>query len=177
MTPDDIEANSDLPIFFKGEVQFAGYSDSHTQGPKTSYRMVSSEDLDRFRALTVAKGNQSGQRMMMVLVLLSDEEKPEPAPAARKDHPTDGDTPKPRFKPGPYCMEAIDYCKSEDFRRWAAGECGFGSMTESMAAQFIYEVTGVGSRKELDTDEEARETFIREVRVPFARWRGSHASR
>jgi hypothetical protein len=158
------------PTLFQGEVQFAGYSDSHTQGPKVAFRLQDSGDLDAFRALTVAKGNQSGQRMALVLVLVGDDEQPEAPPAPTTRHPVLAENGK--IKPGPLCMEAIQLCQHPAFRDWVQQQPGFDSapVDEAAAKEFILYECGIHSRKELDTDRQAALRFIDRVRVPFMGW-------
>lgn len=159
--------DAERKTLFSGEVQFAGYSDSHTQGPKITFRLPDSDDLEAFRALTVAKGNQSGQRVMMALVLIGDDEQPLPPPEPTKHHVAPAR--RAGRTVGPYCMEAIELCRNERFRAWASSECGITIDSEDRAKQFICDACGIASRTELDVDEEAKEAFIREIRVPFMR--------
>lgn len=93
---------------------------------------------------------------MAVLVEIGDDEQPV-SPAPRKD------------TRGPLCREACDYCKSRDFRQWIAADDS-DSVTETGAREFILNVCGVLSRKELDEQLTAGGRFVREIRVPFLRW-------
>ena len=61
---------------FSGEIQLAGWSESHTGGCKVTFWLQSTEDLDAFRALTVRKGNTAGHRFMAALVEIGDDEQP-----------------------------------------------------------------------------------------------------
>lgn len=156
------------PTLFQGEVQFAGYSDSHTQGPKVTFRLQDSGDLDAFRALTVAKGNQSGQRMALVLVLVGEDEQPEVPPAPTTRHPVLAENGK--VKPGPLCLEAIQLCQNARFREWAAEGAEEEQFSEAQAKEYILNVCCIESRKELDTDRQAALAFINRIRVPFMGW-------
>jgi hypothetical protein len=151
-----------IPTLFAGEVQFCGYSDSHTQGPIVKFRLTDSDELAAFRAMTVAKGNQAGQRLMLAVALIGDGEEPEAPPEPTTRHPVaaeDG-----RMKPGPLCMEAILLCQNPRFREWCAVD------TEPQAREYLLEVCGIDSRKELDTDRMAADRFVSRIRLPFMAW-------
>ena len=154
---------------YAGEVQFAGFSDSHTSGPIIKIRLPSSDDLDKFRALTVAKGGQSGHRFMLACVEIGDDEKPVPPP-----EPTKLADPQPKHKVGPYCMEAIELCRNEWFKRWVGIEYGGVPMTEQHTKQIIYDLCAITSRKELDTNPEAQLAFVNLIRLPFMQWMREH---
>lgn len=68
---------------FSGEIQLAGWSESHTGGCKVTFWLSSPDELAAFRTLTVRKGNTAGQRFMAALVEVGDDELPvQPAPVA-----------------------------------------------------------------------------------------------
>ncbi len=148
---------SDVPIFFEGEVQMAGWRDSHTNGPMVTFRLADSEALEVFRDATIAKGNQAGDRYQMVLVKLGDDEQPEP--------------PSAKTKLGPYCITAIGLCKREDFRRWVGERQEWAEpATVEGARQYILDMCGVDSRKRLDDDATAALMFRDRIERPFLRW-------
>lgn len=76
-----------------------------------------------------------------------------------------------REKPGPLCLEAIDYCKSPVFQRWcgAYGASDVSARREDAAADWIRAVCRVKSRKDIDADFAAAERFKRDVRGAFNR--------
>lgn len=55
-------------MVLEGEVQFAGWRDSHTGGPLITLRLADSAALEPFRGMTAAKGNQAGQILTAVIV-------------------------------------------------------------------------------------------------------------
>lgn len=57
---------------FNGEVQLAGWIESHTAGAKVTFWLSDPSDLDAFRTTTTRKGNISGQRLAMALVEIDD---------------------------------------------------------------------------------------------------------
>lgn len=156
---------------YAGEAQLAGWSDTHTGGPKLTLWLPSSDDLDKFRALTMRKGNTAGHRVMLAIVEIGEQEEPVPPPAPVKSA-------EPRKRTGPMCLEAVSYCESAAFQHWVAEQMDEGQLKgaylnysgEALAKVFILDECGVISRKELDTHEEAKLAFINLIRMPFMRW-------
>ncbi|CAB3972268.1 MULTISPECIES: hypothetical protein [Burkholderia] len=74
---------SDITPTFHGEMQLAGWSETHTGGCKVTFWLHDPADLEAFRTLTVRKGNQAGHRFMVAMVEIGDDEQPiqQPAPA------------------------------------------------------------------------------------------------
>lgn len=67
---------SDVVATFQGEVQLAGWKETHSSGVTVTFWLPDTADLDAFRALTVRKGNQAGHRFACVLVEIGDDEQP-----------------------------------------------------------------------------------------------------
>lgn len=157
---------------YAGEAQFAGWSDSHTGGPIIKLRLPSSDDLDKFRALTVGKGQQAGHLFSVAIVEHDGAGTILPAPEGTKLSDDAAQRQTGRVKTGPYCIEAIDLCRTPLFQRWVAFREGGGTeVSEAIAKEFILAECGIDSRKALDTDEEAKLAFVGLVRVPFMHWR------
>jgi len=57
----------------QAEVMLLAWSESHTGGCKVTFQLPTPEDLEPFKALTVAKGKTAGQLFMMVLAPVQDE--------------------------------------------------------------------------------------------------------
>lgn len=168
--------NPDETIY-AGESQFAGWSDSHTGGPKITFWLPSAEHLDKFRALTARKGGTAGHRVMLAVVEIGEQEEPVPPPAPTKfsDGLVEGSRkhgilsePKPKI--GPYCIEAIDLCRMPLFWQWASLEAGFDVNSEEQAKAFIVSVLGISSRKEIDGNAEIEQAFTENIRVAFMHW-------
>jgi hypothetical protein len=67
---------SKIQATFQGELQLAGWSETHNGGCKVTFWLPDAAELDAFRALTVRKGNTAGHRFMAALVEIGDDEQP-----------------------------------------------------------------------------------------------------
>lgn len=165
---------------FAGEMQLAGWSESHTSGCKVTFWLSSPDDLEAFRALTVRKGNTAGHRFMAALVEIGDDERPI-QPANIKNYPQKDIPEKP--KGGELCRWAVLRCKEEDFFRFIRpvyrgyiGDVGpddFDSK-EDFCRHAVLVLSGCElSRSELDHDLKKAENFHKRVREPFIQWRAT----
>jgi len=165
---------------FHGEVQLAGWSESHNGGCKVTFWLAESSDLDAFRAMTVRKGNTAGQRLACALVEIGDDEKPVPGGVPlneSSDHIFTAEKPKG----GPLARLAGQWCQSPDFIAWLRGTT---EQDEWMAArgdaesvpypeivaELIRRRCGVTSRAELDHNDLAARKFHTLLRDPFMAW-------
>lgn len=153
-----------VPIAFKGEVMLAGWSESHTGGAKVTFFLQDSDALEPFRNMTVAKGKIAGQRLMMVLVQVGDDEQPVPVQ-------------KPGKGPGLTRLAAM-WCDQEQFQAWAKktfpnawataeATTMFGKPAE-IAAEVVRAICAVKSRAELDTNQAAQRIFHERIRLPYS---------
>jgi len=148
-------------IAFKGEVQLAGWGETHNGGAKVTFWLQSSEDLEAFRRMTVAKGKIAGQRLMLVAVEIGDDERP-----------------VVRHGKGPGLTRlAAMWCEQPPFRvwlksayppAWATAEAVtmFGS-EQDVAAEVVRSLCEVKSRAELDTNAAAQQLFHSRIRLPY----------
>jgi hypothetical protein len=146
---------------FHGEVQLAGWSESHTSGCKVTFWLSDPGELEAFRAMTVRKGNASGQRLAMALVEIGDDEKPVQESGAFTQPEQTG--------LGPICKLAVQWCKDPMFMEWfiAPGE----PKTEEACRVSMLHACGIESRRELDTNKHAADLFHKRIREPYAEWR------
>ncbi len=126
---------------FAGEIQLAGWSDTHTGGCKVTFWLQSQEDLDVFKALTTRKGNTAGHRFMAALVEIGDDEQPV--------QPVKDEVPKG----GPLSQAAAMLEHNPEFLAYAAS---FGHKT---ARDYVLKFCGIETRKLLDSDEAAAMFF------------------
>lgn len=144
---------SEIKHAFSGEVLLRRWSDSSTQGVQVTFALADTEELEPLKALI-------GKRMACVLVPINDDE----------TVPTQPVKPRPKDTRGPYCREACDLCKSDEFRAFVSGIVG-DQADEAMARDWLLAECGeIASRKEIDSDPIATELFIERVRRPFYKW-------
>lgn len=147
---------SEIVPTFHGELQLAGWSESHNGGCKVTFWLQSSEDLDAFRALTVRKGNTAGQRFMAALVEVGDDEQPIQPNAAMGNNTAKG---------GALARLAAQLGADPEFRRFIEAR------DEQHAAELIRKLCRVESRAELDNSAEAAAEFHRAIRGPWIKYR------
>ena len=148
---------------FAGEIQLAGWSESHTSGCKVTFWLSSPDELEAFRALTVRKGNTAGHRFMAALVEIGDDEKPvEPEPKP------------PRAQMGDACYRTVMWCQEPTFCAWINSTTHNGifwhATDKDSARRFVCEICDVDSRKELDTNNEANKAWHRLIRQPYSEY-------
>jgi hypothetical protein len=142
---------------FSGEIQLAGWSESHTGGCKVTFWLQSNEDLEAFRALTVRKGNTAGHRFMAALVEIGDDEQP----VVNKSLTTE----KP--KGGALAKLAGMWCNDPEFWAWLETDPDNACHSAQGAAACLYAICGIESRAELDHNKQAAEIFHTFVRGPY----------
>jgi len=59
---------------FSGECQIVAWADSNARGPTVTFRLQSSEELEAFRGVTLAKKGMAGDRFALVCVRIQDDE-------------------------------------------------------------------------------------------------------
>lgn len=154
---------------FTGEMQLAGWSETHNGGCKVTFWLPDATELDAFRALTVRKGNTAGHRFMAALVEVGDDEQPvQPEPAAPE-------TPKG----GMLAKLAGMLCDQPEFRAFLnRSPVSGGQVIQSAedAANLVRKVCGVASRAELDHNEKAAQIFHQAIRLPYVRWQAGDRS-
>lgn len=136
---------------FQDEMMFAGWKDSHSGGPVVFFRLSSSDALEPFKSMTVAKKGMAGQLLHGVIFEANDSGVPVSTEPAQN-------------KVGQLCLLAVQFCKSPEFWQWTGV-----AENEQDAKEFILNVCEIGGRKELDTNSEAAEKFHRLIRIPFSR--------
>lgn len=130
----------------------AGWQETHAGGAKVTFWLSSSEALEPFRLATVRKGKTAGQRYMMVLVEVDDDEKP-------LRHPSN---------------DAHLLLMGDDFLKYAKDMgAGRDHWDHARAKQWAKYVIGVKSLSELDSDPAALVRYEQLVRRPFAIWNGT----
>ena len=153
---------------FAGEMQLAGWSESHTGGCKVTFWLQSPDDLAAFRALTVRKGNTAGHRFMAALVEIGDDELPVNSDAGI---PASASGLVPNVHIGDACYRTVRWCNEPLFWRFLNTSPAFNGCDEvrnsDQAADLVRFLCTVTSRKELDTDNEANKAWHRLIREPY----------
>lgn len=147
---------------FQGEAQFLAWGDGPA-GPWVKLLLPESDDLAPFRGMTAAKKTMAGQRLAVVVVEIGDDEQPkEPEPSSQSS------------PLGPLALLAVRWCKEPWFIEWCeekfpnfARWSDKGRGVELACRRLILSVCHIESRKDLDTDRKAADTFHREIREPF----------
>ena len=154
---------------FTGEMQLAGWSETHNGGCKVTFWLPDATELDAFRALTVRKGNTAGHRFMAALVEVGDDEQPvQPEPAA-PEAPKGGMLAK---LAGMLCDQPEFWA----FLNWCDANGGQVIQNAEDAANLVRDVCGVASRAELDHNETAAQAFHQKIRLPYVRWQAGDRS-
>lgn len=139
---------------YSGEVQFRRYSDTSSQGQSVTFSLASREDLEAFIGM-------EGKRFAAVFVQIGDDEQPV-------------DPPEPKAESRPAIGElgrwAAIRCTEAPFQEWVGHQLKEGGIREPEAAQYIRQVCGVESRKEIDTNPEAFDKFHRLIRIPYSKF-------
>lgn len=136
---------------FQGEVQFRRYSDTSTQGVQVVLGLADRDSLESFIG-------KEGKRYMAVLVEIGDDEKPVPA--------------KDRARMGDLCYWSVMRCTEPTFWEFLNREFPMADEVTNaeQAADLLKFVCTVDSRKEFDTDAQAKARFDRLIRHPYQKW-------
>lgn len=151
---------------FNGEVQLAGWRESHSTGAMVTFWLSDPSDLDAFRRLTSRKGNIAGQRLAMALAEIPDDDDssipmvPAIPPSAIPD---DCDGPKG----GQLSRLAAIMGANPAFQHYVREAFGEDMKTEGECADFIRSVCKITSRAELDHNPKAASIFHERFRKPF----------
>jgi len=146
-----------IPTVYAGEAQLLSWSDTSVAGPKIVLALPDDTALECFKTLTM--GRKAGQRFMVAVTLIGDDEQPERPP-----------------KPNSLVRSAGMVCKSDDFQRFVVGRTEEDFKTaderEEQAAQYVREWCGVASRRQIDQDHEAARRFG-ELMALYREFKGS----
>lgn len=156
---------------FAGEIQLAGWSESHTGGCKVTFWLSSPDELAAFRTLTTRKGNTAGHRFMAALVEIGDDELPVQA-ANTSQEPVNKSAENEQIekpKIGPLAYWLVLRCNEPEFWRWLES-IGYIANCAAVAGESVKELLGLQSRKDLDGNLDSVELFHREIRGPYNRW-------
>jgi hypothetical protein len=168
---------------YLGEAQLLGWSESHNSGAKMTLALPDPSDLNAFRLMTVRKGKHAGQLLACLIVEMQDDED---CLSALQRALTSGVPSKmPAAEPvgGPLAQLAGKWCKSPDFQTWidsldrklCKDLAVPGPPSEEKAREIICDICVVESRKELDTNDAAKERFNTIIREPYRAYLSANA--
>lgn len=147
---------NDKHIVFKGEVQLKGWEIKHNTGTGLAFWCADEADIEKLKDMTARKGKQSGQRMMMVLVEIGDDELP-------VEQPTEAPAVEalPDVKGGSLAKTAGMLLNNTEFHNFIhpAGD----------ANAYILRRCGVSRKREIDHSQMARTAFMR-MMAEFREW-------
>jgi hypothetical protein len=144
------------------DLMLLNWSISATGGAKMIVA-ISEEELEQFRKFSRKEGKTPGQRFQTAWVPIGDDERPIKTPI------------------GPLCLLAARWCRDQRFIEFLEAtwptlwHTGVSELSESgefegseIAAFIVHRVCGISSRRELDTNKQAAQTFNLTIRGPFS---------
>lgn len=147
-----------MTTIFRGELQLLRWSETSNQGATITFQLSDVRDLDAFKDLTMAKKGMAGQRIAAIMAHVADDVEP---------------VLEPKQRPGELCVMACTFCADPKFWQWADLTSEEPIEGELGAKEFILNMCGVLSRKELDIHPTAATRFHAKIREPFIRWRNN----
>jgi hypothetical protein len=131
-------------IVYSGEAQLLSWSNSASSGPKIVLALPDEQSLAAFQRMTLKKGKRAGQRLMLAVVEVGDDEQP-----------VEQEQSGPKRSQIAYLL-----CEDGDFRRWAnANQWEVSVIDHDSARAYICIRCGVDSRSDLDRDAIAAAKF------------------
>lgn len=137
-------------VAFQGDVMLMGWGDSNTRGRTVTFQLSDDGDSHPFREATVKSGKKAGQRYVMVLVEVDDNEE---------------------IKPRTPSQVAFLLCRDEQFWHWINEHSFANASSEEEARAFVCETCKVSSRSKLDTEPHAAALWDAMIFAPFNKYR------
>lgn len=155
------------------DVMLLGWSETHSGGAKVTLQLSDVAELEPFKSMTIKKGKIAGQLLKACFVEVDGNGEPvQPDEPAKKGGG--------KF-PGGLCGLAVRWCGETHFIEWIMDTyphihadalqsmmCGESTPINDVSAWCVKKICGIGSRKELDTNDLARARFEELIRVPYA---------
>ncbi len=133
-------------VVYKGEVQLAGWSETHNGGAKVTLWLPDGDALANFKDLTARKGNTAGHILACMITTV------------------DCNSALPEKKGGDLAKLAGIFINTKAFQIWAKAS----SVDEADA--YIKKTCRISSKIELDHDALASQLFHELIRLPFNAW-------
>ena len=156
---------------YHSEVRFVRSAHSSKTGTTITLALPDSDELSKVAGF-------DGKRYMLALVEIGDDEQPvqQPSPPEVGYTPPTPDVPaKP--KGGALAKLAGRWCQDPMFWAWLETDPLNAARSTTGAAACVYALCEIGSRADLDHNQEAAEKFHRLIRGPFIKYMASRGAR
>jgi hypothetical protein len=163
------------------------WTNSSSGGPQITIQLQDEDDLVPFQNMTLAKGKQAGQRLMIGVSLIGDQETAVPvetskgamSPLRKMQEAVNGAAAKAERVPSKSHFPsgltglAVQWCLDKNWREWLAEREGESPGDEAWAKNIMCMECGISSRKMLDTDVAAATIFRSEFLEPYKEYLAS----
>lgn len=80
---------------------------------------------------------------------------------------------EPKERAGQLCVMACNFCADRDFHQWVGIMNGlpYSDVDSEVAKQYILDICGVDSRKDIDKSAAVAHKFHNAIRAPYLEWR------
>jgi len=157
-------------LAFHGEVQFIDGRYSIGGGTWTKFYHTDKSDLDTFEGTNKKTAAKQGQRYIMMLIEVQDDELPVNQDKRKEVEDIHAG------KGGQLCRLAAMLCRQDDFVMFANRSIAADKMpfNKDSVKSFIYETCGITSRAELDHNQDAANRFHTFIRIPYMTSKGEY---
>jgi hypothetical protein len=139
---------SDKHTVYAGEARLMNWADTSSRGRTVTFELPPDSDTHPFRDLAIRQGKKAGQRFMLAVVQIDDQE--EPVEQQKR-----------------LSQQAAILCKDETFWQFAAERSISKIDSEASCRAWMLSGAGITSRKEFDTNNRAADWFISQCKLPF----------
>ncbi len=148
------------------DLQLLKWSDTSSGGQTVTFQLCDNEALEYFKQYTLKKKGIAGQLFATAFQIADDQ----------ADEPSDNSgqlKPPTVKKPRGLSQECAYWCETPKFWEFLNGfpliitRVRGPITTEDAAIYFIYEFLKIESRRELDSEGEPREAYIRDIQAPY----------
>jgi len=155
-------------LAFCEEAQLADYGETAAGGPFVKLRITDPDQLDVFRGKNRVAKNKQGQRYVLMLVEIADDDTP--VNTEQREHAE-------AIKGGPVSKNAAALCNDPLFLRYLGAVATKKHkrffegkvITPVLAGEYIRSLCGIESRAELDHEPKAKELYD-SIKSDFIRW-------
>lgn len=135
-------------VVYSGEGLLLNWGDTSSRGRTVTFELPQDDESHPFRDMAIRSGKQAGQRLMLAVVQISDQE--EPVVQEKR-----------------LSQQAAILCRSSGFREFIAERSISSVETEDAAKQWMLTGAGITSRKEFDTNKQAADWFLTQCKLPY----------